>query len=75
MNTNQIIDEAVCLPVEQRALVLESLLKSFNQTESNIDDKWIVVANKRLSEIRSGKIKAIAGDEVFKKIWNRLKED
>lgn len=72
MNTNQIFDEAVCLPVEKRALVLESLLKSFNQTESNIDKKWIVVANKRLSEIRSGKTKSIAGDEVFKKIWNRF---
>lgn len=43
MNTNQIIDEAVCLPVEQRALVLGSLLKSFNKTESDIDNKLLVM--------------------------------
>ena len=72
MNTRELIDEAVCLPVEQRALVLESLLKSFNNTESDNDNKWVVVANKRLSEMRAGTIKVVSGDKVFENIWNRL---
>jgi len=72
MNTRQLIDEAVCLPVEQRTLVLESLLKSFNNTESDNDSKWVVVANKKLAEIRAGTIKIIAGDKVFEQIWTRL---
>ena len=74
MNTRQLIDEAVCLPVEQRALVLESLLKSFNNTESDNDSKWLVVAKKRLVEMRAGTVKVIAGDKVFEKIWTRFKK-
>ena len=72
MNTRQLIDEAACLPVEQQAFVLESLLKSFNNTESDNDSKWVIVANKRLAETRAGTIKVISGDKVFEKTWSRF---
>ena len=69
MNTKQLIDEAVSLPVEERALVVDSLLPSLNQPESEIDKKWAKEAKRRLSELRSGRVDAIPGDEVFRKVW------
>ena len=69
MNTKTLIDEAVALPVEERALIVDSLLKSLNQPESELDKKWAEVAKRRLSELKSGQVKAIPGDEVFAKIW------
>ena len=52
-------DEVVSLPVEDRALIVEALLKSLNQPESEIDNQWSKIAAKRLEELRTGKVKAI----------------
>jgi len=74
MNTKQLIDEAVSLPVEERAMVIDLLLRSLNQPESEIDKKWAIVAKKRLAELRSGVVQAVPGQEVFQKIWNRFEK-
>lgn len=74
MNTTALINEAVSLPVEDRTLVVESLLRSLNQPEPGIDDKWAEIAVKRLENLRSGKVKAIDGKQVFNKIWERLEK-
>ncbi len=72
MKTKKLIDEALSLPVKERALVVDSLLRSLNPPDFEIDNKWIVVAKKRLTELRIGKVKPVPGDEVFKKIWKRF---
>lgn len=72
MKTKDLIAEASSLPVEERAMVVDSLLKSLNPPESDIDKKWAAVAKRRLTELRSGEVKGIPGDEVFEKIWNRF---
>lgn len=74
MNTKQLIDKAVSLPVEKRALVIDSLLRSLNQPESEIDKIWAKEAKRRLNELRSGRVKAIPGEEVFKKVWDRFEK-
>jgi putative addiction module component (TIGR02574 family) len=70
MNIKELIDQAEALPVEERALVVDSLLRSLNPPESRIDEKWALVARKRLEDIRSGAVKAIPGEDVFAKIWS-----
>ena len=72
MNTKQLIDKAVSLPVEERALLVDSLLRSLNQPESEIDKEWAKEAKRRLAELRSGRVEAVSGDEVFRKVWERF---
>ncbi|MEE9430888.1 MAG: addiction module protein [Melioribacteraceae bacterium] len=72
MNTKELIAEAISLPVEKRALIVDSLLKSLNPSEQQIDKKWIAVAKKRLDEIRTGKVELIPGEEVFDKVWKKF---
>lgn len=72
MNTQDLIAEAISLPVEGRAMVVDSLLRSLNPPESDIDKKWVAVAKERLAELRSGQVQAVPGDEVFKKISKRF---
>ena len=70
--SQKIIDEALSLPVEERAFIADSLLKSLNRPDPEIDKNWIEVARRRLEEIRTGKVKSIPGDGVFAKIQNRF---
>jgi len=72
MNTKELIEEAVSLPVEERALVIDSLLRSLNQPESEIDNKWATKAKDRLTALRSGAVDPVPGQEVFDKIWKRF---
>jgi putative addiction module component (TIGR02574 family) len=72
MKTKDLIAEAVSLPVEERALVVDSLLRSLNAPEPEIDKKWATVAKHRLQQLKSGEITAVSSDEVFKKIEARF---
>ncbi len=73
MTTKELIAEAVSLPVEERAIVADSILRSLNAPESDIDRKWVVVAQRRLAELRSGQVKPIPGEQVFARVWKRFK--
>lgn len=70
MRIKDLIDEAEALPVEERALVVDSLLRTLNPPESKIDEKWALVAQKRLKEVRSRSVETVPGEDVFAKIWN-----
>ncbi len=72
MNTKELIDEVVSLPVEERARVVDSLLRSLNQPESEIDKEWSAVAKRRLTELRSGLVDAVPGQKVFDEVWKRF---
>ncbi len=72
MNTKELIDEAVSLPIEKRVFVVDSLLQSLNQPESEIDKKWNEIAQKRLIDMRNGVVESISGEQVFKKIWDKF---
>ena len=69
MDTKDLIMQVTSLPVEERAMVADSILKSLNQPNMELDRLWATVAKQRLAELRSGQVKAIPGDEVFAKIW------
>ena len=70
--TKEIIQEATSLPVEERAIVVDSLLRSLNVTNTKIDRQWVAVAKRRLAELRSGHVRAVPGDEVFSRIKETL---
>ncbi len=72
LGTKEIIKQASSLPVEERASLVDSLLKTLNAPNEEIDRKWTEVAKRRLEEILSGKVKTIPGNRVFKKVRERF---
>ncbi len=72
IKTKEIFDEAMSLPIEIRTKLVEKLLLSLNPSQKEIDKLWAKEAEKRVEEIRRGKVKTISGDKVFKNIINRL---
>lgn len=65
LHTEHLLHEAESLPLEERASLADSLLKTLNPPDANIDKEWIALARKRLEEIRSGEIKPVSATEVF----------
>jgi putative addiction module component (TIGR02574 family) len=72
MSMKDLIAEAISLPVEERAILADTILKSLNPPDSEMDRRWAAVARRRLAELRSGQVEAVPGDEVFTKIWKRI---
>ena len=72
ISTEELIFEAVSLPVDIRVQLVEKLLQSLNPTEKETDEVWAAEAERRVQEIESGTVKTVPGDEVFKKIRDRL---
>ncbi len=68
IKTNELISEAVSLPVETRIMLVNKLLESLNPTKKEIDELWAKEAEGRIADFRSGREKAIPGEEVFKEI-------
>ena len=72
MKTDDLILEIQSLPVEERARVADCILRSLNQTVSEVDQKWANLAARRLQDIQTGVVKPVAGEDVFAEIRRRL---
>ena len=70
--TTQLMDDAMSLPVELRAKLIEKLLNSLNPAQAEIDKLWAVEAERRVAEIEAGTAKVVPGNIVFERIRKRL---
>ena len=71
IKTDELFAEAVSLPLDIRTQLVDKLLQSLHPIQKEIDALWTEEAEKRVKEIRSGKVATMAGEEVFEKIRKR----
>ncbi|MDD5674139.1 MAG: addiction module protein [Chitinivibrionales bacterium] len=72
--TEKIIDEALSLPNDMRAVVVDKLLESLNiPSQKEIDLLWTNEAEKRFKDFKNKKVKAIDGELVFNEIRKKYK--
>jgi len=72
MNIQEIVSEAESLPVEERARVVDALLRSLNSPESSIDKQWVEAPQSRLDDIRAGRVVTVSSEQVFASLRARL---
>ena len=72
LTAEELIDQAASLPLEERASIIDSLLKTINPMDDVIDRKWLEIAKRRLQELRAGVVKPIPGEEIFQKVKARF---
>jgi len=73
MSTKQIIEEALSLPRESRALLAEKLLESLDIGEDfELSPAWREEIQRRCRELDSGEVKPVPAEEVFKKVREKL---
>ena len=71
----ELLQEVLSLPSDQRTFLIEKLLESLNTVQTpEIDALWKDEIERRVSEIESGDVKLINGEEVFQKIRKRLEK-
>ena len=64
-NTKSIIKSALNLKPQDRLLVIESLIKSIDKPDAEIDEIWAEEAEKRRRAYKQGKISGTEYKEVF----------
>ena len=74
ISKDELMSEAVSLPVEIRLQLVEKLLESLNPSHKDIDKLWATEVERRITEIDRGEVKTVAGDDVFRKLHDRLKK-
>jgi hypothetical protein len=65
-DTKQILETALSLPAIDRALIVESLLTSLDQPDTDVDGLRAVEAKDRLAAFDAGQIDAVPADVVFR---------
>jgi putative addiction module component (TIGR02574 family) len=64
---NKILKEALTLKPDQKAELVDKLLSSLDQPDSEMDELWAKEAERRIDAYKRGKIKAISLEKVLEK--------
>jgi len=73
-NFDDLIKDALSLPPGARAMLADHLLESLDwDNQKEIDAAWAEEAERRMQEIRDGKVKTIDGEQVMRELRARRK--
>jgi len=68
MDRQKIEDEALHLPREERAQLIQRLILSLDApSEDELRSDWLHEARRRAEELDRGSVQAVSGDEVMRK--------
>lgn len=76
LTIDQLEDAADKLPIPLRERLIERLLKGLRgeheSAEVEISKAWLDEAERRLDELRTGRIQALPGDQLFENVRRRV---
>jgi len=72
IKTNELISIVESLPVDIKTKLVERILNSLYPRQKEIDELWAKEAERRINEIKTGKVKTISGDKVFNEIRKKF---
>ena len=67
-----IVEEVESLPIDERLVVVDRLLRSLHGTQPSNDRKWAAVAEKRLRDVKVGRVKPVDASAVLAEARRRL---
>ncbi|MEA3446698.1 MAG: addiction module protein [Bacteroidota bacterium] len=71
----KIYEQALDLPIDDRLVLIDKLLKSSNlSNQEDIDQVWSKEVELRFRDLESGSAKLIPGEVVFEKIKRRFQK-
>ncbi len=70
--TKDMISMVESLPDDMKTKLVERILSSLHPSQKEIDALWVKEVEKRVKGLRTGKVKTIPGEEVFREIKERF---
>jgi putative addiction module component (TIGR02574 family) len=67
---SEILEKALALSTQERGMLIDQLIESLDDApaEEGVEAVWDAEINRRVEEIRSGKVKTIPGDQVLREL-------
>jgi putative addiction module component (TIGR02574 family) len=73
-NLDQLTADAMKLPLRERVQLAQRLVSNLDdEIESGVEELWFAEAERRLEEIRSGKVEGVDADDAFRSAREALK--
>ena len=72
LKQEQLFEEIDILPIDLKTKIVDKILASITPSNTTIDSLWIKEVNQRKNQIKTNQVSLVDGDEVFKKISQRL---
>ena len=72
LKQEELFNEIDILPIDLKTKIIDKILASITPPNSSIDALWIKEVNKRRNDIEIESVSLVDGNEVFKKISQRL---
>ena len=70
-----VVEQAMALPTEARARLADLLVESLDaDVLGPHDELWLAEAQRRLDDIRSGRVQTIPGDEALRAVRDSLRQ-
>jgi len=66
-----VMNQALKLPVNDRAALVDTLILSLDKPDPALDAEWLKEAEDRLSAYQSGELAAVDADDVFRELDKR----
>ena len=74
MEFQKIQDEALLLPKEERAQLVQRLVLSLESpSKEELRSDWLLEARRRAEELDSGSVQAVSGEDVMRKAQDLIK--
>ena len=68
-----VLRDALCLPAEARAALVDTLLESLDvEADANAEELWREEIRRRLEQIDSGAVNLIPWEDAQRRLWDRL---
>lgn len=63
-----VLDQALQLPANDRAALVETLIHSLDKPDPSLDSEWLEEVEDRLAAYQNGEIKAVDAEDVLREL-------
>ena len=71
---SEVLERALMLSTQERGLLIDRLIESLDEgpPEEGVEEAWAEEIKRRVDDIRSGKVEMIPGQEIRRRLADRL---